>query len=221
MIHPNSIYRGIISIWLTLFLLGLSTGVAFPQDKRVDIDIRLTEVVQKVKEISKSGNSSAFSSSSLPLESGLSTDNHLDLLIKINRAVVRHESVSIRSALEDLATKYNSEPLDGVIKLYLEHAHLLEINADWQSYLDNIDRTVENGNWLEKFSGLMLAEALHSEKGERNAALQKAQLAFSIIPQGENASPYTAYAMSEITQTLAKLYNIQGNVDLALDASLA
>ena len=222
--HPYSIYRRIISIWLTALFIGLGTVYAFAQDNANNIEPRLTDVVQRVKDISLTRNS--LSSNDVTMKKSKSTivEKQLNALADIKTATIVKNTTAIHSSvkiLEDLSSYESSVSLEKLIELYRDYANLLENNGDQRAYFNNINDVVESGNWLEQFSALTLAESLHSEKGDRNAALQKAQLAFSSIPQGENASSYTAYAMAEITNTLAKLYNIQGNVDLALDASLA
>ncbi len=220
----SSRYREILSSGLAILILGFATCFAFAQDQISEIDPRLIEIVERVERISQSHSRSEARSILLPNETGTITEKRLNTLMVMNDGVIQRDADTIRSAiltLETLAKEPSTMSFDGIVKLYRKHALLLDQNADRKPYFENINRSIESGNWLEKFSGLMLAERLHSESGERNAALQKAQLAFSLIPQGENASPYSGYAMAEITNTLAKLYNIQGNIDLALDVSLS
>jgi len=222
--HSNGIYRELISLGLTALFFGLSSISAFAQDKPLDLDSRLIEVVERVKIISQSESGPPFIKSTDSVPRDASTQKQLSALMAIRTGVVKRNTDAIRLAIDDLEQSSKGDigiSLDGITTLYREHARLLEVNADRQSYFENVDNALESGNWFEKFSALTLAEILYSETGERNAALQKAQLAFSLIPQGENSSSYSTYAMAEITNRLSKLYNIQGNVNLALDASLA
>lgn len=222
--HSYGIIRELISLWLTALFLGFGAISALAQDKPVDLDSRLIEVVERAKVISQSKSGPPFIKSSNSVPTNASTQKQLNALMAIRTGVVKRNPDAIRLAIDDFEQSSKGDigvSFDGIVTLYREHARLLEINADRQSYFENIDNLLESVSWFEKFSALTLAEILYSETGERNAALQKAQLALSLIPQGENASSYSTYAMAEITNTLAKLYNIQGNVDLALDTSLA
>jgi len=223
--QPYSIYhRPTIVICLTALILWIGNTLAFAQSNMPNLDSRLIKVVEKVKVISEENYSITSGPVIAVSKTDVNTEKKLSALMAVKNAAVKRDPIAIRSAIDDLkelSKRDNLLSLDGVINIYHEHARLLEIGANRQSFFDNINGLSESGNWFERFSALTLAEILHSEKGEQNAALQKAQLAFSLIPQGDNASSYSTYAMAEITNRLSKLYNIQGNIDLALDASLA
>ena len=79
---------------------------------------------------------------------------------------------------------------------------------------------MEAGNWFEKYIALEHSSYLHGTNQERQAALQKAQLALSIIPESSETNIYAKFAKSKITLSIAHLHNLQGNSSLALSTSL-
>jgi len=210
-------------MWLFV-LSGLANVFAYSQDDITNIDPRLFEVVQAVKEITSYQDDKALRATTVTSEDELMAEKRLAAVTQMKSGAIAHDPDAIRSSIRTLQglSLYDSEvSFSKVLSLYANHANLIESDASRNEYFENIDNIAKDGSWLEKFSALNLAEILHSENGERNAAMQKAQMAFALIPQGEDASPYSRYAMAEATNTLSKLHNIQGNVDLALETSLA
>jgi len=61
---------------------------------------------------------------------------------------------------------------------------------------------------------------LYAAAAERQAAFQKAQYAFQLIPDDEHQRLYVHYAKADTASTLAQLHNLQGNIDFAISNSL-
>ena len=110
--------------------------------------------------------------------------------------------------------------LDRIEALYTDYAKGLENNLTPNELQRDVNKYTETGNWFERFIALEHSSYLHGTNQERQAALQKALLALSIIPESSEASIYAKFAKSKITSSIAHLHNLQGNSALALSTSL-
>ena len=113
-----------------------------------------------------------------------------------------------------------SQDLGRIAALYKGYAKGLEGGLTSTELQAAISNYTETPNWFQKYIALSHSSFLHGVNQERQAALQKAQLALAIIPENSETNLYAAFAKSDITLAIAHLHNLQGNSSLALSTSL-
>ena len=215
--------RVVFATHAIFFCLVLSCTEAFGQSdvEPQTLDPRLFEIVQIVKERSNS----LSSPSTISEESYTRDEVYLDLVDQMQKASYSRGVEKLLSASEGFKQAYKSDTSVNLSRLYELHyiyANLLASNADSIELQAALSDFIDTGSWFERYVALSLAAHIHGTAQERQAALQKAQLAFSVIPriQDQDNSAYLIYAKSRIVSTIAHLHNLQGNSELAVIASL-
>jgi len=183
-----------------------------------NIDPRLVEIIEIIK-------NRTIEDSNTKLNTKTQDEIYLNLLDEMEAAVFSRELGDTSRATEKFKAAYKGDAaidLSRIYTLYTTYAQLLNSTATSAEMQKSISEFSEIGNWFEKHMALSLSAHLHSTEQERQSALQKAQLAFSLIPtepDPEN-NAYVSYAKIRIASLIAHLHNIQGNSDLALSTSL-
>ena len=197
--------------------------IASAQSESIDaaIDPRLVEMVDIIKDRTDSN-----AGSEAQLGQQIRTEElYLDLIDKIHTASYSRNPEEIRRTIETFHDAYIESSvmnLERVTQLYQNYAELLE-NAATSSHVQaSLTDFAKTGNWFEKYITLTLLAGAHATESERQAALQKAQLALSVIPiSPDNIElPYVNYAKKRILSFMAHLHNLQGNSELAIRGSL-
>lgn len=217
------ISRQIIMLLALLFLAGLkaSTSFAQPQTPTADIDTRLVEIVDAVRlRATASQKKDLRGPSSLESEHA---GKRIQAAQDIHAAALSKDIEKIYSLIEVFKTAEfdKSEPqMARILKLYRGHAALLRNNASKEKLIRDIIKFEDGGSWIERYFATQLARQLYADADERQAALQKAQQAFKLIPPNGETNPYVHFAKADTASTLAQLHNLQGNVDFAIESSL-
>ena len=183
-----------------------------------NIDPRLVEIIEIVK-------------SRTALELELVPDNkprdeiYLDHVDYLQTAFYTGEITSISEATKDFVQVYNGDAvldLSRIPELYRFYSLSLQSEKSSTEMQESFNKFSENGNWFERYLALSLSAHLHATEQERQSALQKAQLALSIIPDspGPRQDVYVKFAKARIASLIAQLHNLQGNSELALSTSL-
>ena len=193
--------------------------IALTQVDDGTIDPRLQEFVQIVRarveapDISNLNRSSSLEQNevNLNLVTGLQAASYSRVPQTILDSVAEfHETYKVDGGLT----------LDRIASLYTDYAHGLEQSLSSKDLQNAVRKYTETGNWFEKYIALQHLSYLHGTNQERQAALQKAQLALSIIPENSETDIFAKYAKSRLTYSIAHLHNLQGNSSLALSTSL-
>ncbi len=208
-----SIYFGVIC--------QASVSAAQTELEAQNIDPRLIEVVEIVQ--ARTSQSPIFKDGySEPLTAD---ETYLSLIDQLHKSSISQKPEEISEAVrlfEHTSQGDTALPLTRVPKLYTAYAELLKNgapSADIQASLIDFTTT---GNWFERYVSLSLLSYIHGTGQEQQAALQKAQIALSLIPTkpNPNTEKYIFYAKSRAVSAIAHLHNLQGNSGLALNASL-
>jgi len=185
------------------------------------IDPRLVEIVQIVK-----ARTSASTKTNLLLSEDLTQDEiYINLLDRMMTAAYSQKSDVILQATENFKQTYQFDAaidLSRIQKLYKIYSELLTTDEHSKEVQVHINELIAVGNWFEKYVALSLSAHLHATAKEQQSALQKAQLALSIIPtkSDSNHNVYIIFARARVVSLIAQLHNLQGNSDLALATSL-
>jgi len=183
------------------------------------VDPRLEELVQIVKSRAEGPQSARLRASS----SRLQDEGNLKLVEDLQTASFSGVPQTIFDSVSEFDKNYKPDgslALDNIVDLYTEYAQGLEQGLTPTELQAVISEYVETGNWFENFIALQHSSYLHGTSLERQAALQKAQLALSVIPETSEINLYAKFAKSKITSSIAHLHNLQGNSSLALTTSL-
>ena len=97
----------------------------------------------------------------------------------------------------------SGEALSRIAALYTDYAKGLEDKLSSKNLQDDVRKYTETENWFEKYIALAHSSFLYGVNQERQAALQKAQLALSIIPENSETNIYADFAKSNITLAIA------------------
>ena len=222
----NTISGYIFTFLGVLLLAGGQVSFSYAQSDPIpaEIDPRLIEIVEEVKVRAIASQPTELRrSETAPSKTGVA-ELRIQRASRLNEASFSQNPKKIRLAIQDFTVNNPSDAapsMGRVIDLFERHADLLESGANEMAYQKNAAQFAETGSWLEKFFAIQLSKQLYIDAGERQAAFQKAQYAFQIIPDDPNQQVYTQYAKAETLSTLAQLHNIQGNVDFAIANSLA
>ena len=215
--RPRQILMSFFFACLAIFLPQIALSQT--QTDSASIDPRLEDLVQIVK-----SRVEAPSSVNLDLSSNLSQDEiNLGLVKELQRVSYSRVPQTILDGVSEFNEHYDDNVdlrLDGIVALYMDYVKGLEQNFSPSELQDAVSKYTETGNWFEKYIALEHSSYLHGLNTERQAALQKAQLALSIIPQSSETNIYAKFAKSKITSFIAHLHNLQGNSSLALSTSL-
>jgi len=188
-----------------------------------DIDPRLIEIVERVKSQAINSDATELRGIQTKSEHTLTAEKRIIKAGQILEATYSLDPEKIRAAITEFKSidkADNTPSLKRVVKLYSDYADLLEADVS-SDIFENLISTYENkGNWLEIYFTQRLSIQLLIDSSERQAALQKAQSTFALIPDGEDQNHYIKYAKANITSTIAQLHNMQGNLDLAIISSL-
>lgn len=210
-------------IWLIALGFALTSSLAFGQSTvhEANIDPRLIEIVETVK-----SRILANPEENVRQENSISKDEvYLDLIDQMNKAFYSRNSEEISLAVrkfQDAHPSHRGLGLDRVSELYGVYANLLSRGVSPSEIQTSLTDFTNTGSWFERYSAYSLSSYEHARAQERQAALQKAQLALSLIPtkpDPQNES-YVLYAKSRAISTIAQLHNLQGNSELAISASL-
>ena len=185
------------------------------------VDPRLVEIVQIIKDRADMGNQ--IDPPNI-VEPSLD-DTYLDIIKRLQAASYSQNPDQILSAAEELRMVYVDDASLSIAQLYplhLKYAELIKSEAKSSEIQTSIAEYSVTGSWFEQYIALSLSGFVHANNTERQAALQKAQLALSIIPEKPDVQNlnYATYAKSNISSRIAHLHNLQGNSDLALTTSL-
>jgi signal transduction histidine kinase/ActR/RegA family two-component response regulator len=224
-IPQKSIIRRITTtVTFLVMAFSLHLNAAAQTDERdLKLDPRLIEIVEQVKQRPASG-----------------TD--IDLPVAIEQPSFDQGAVQYINALNDLRqSEYSKNPktilaavaelestkmpsvgpfMSQILQLYETQAGLLAAKASPKQQILNAETFSENGSWFEKYFAYMLSAQIRSENNQRQAALQDAQAAIAVIPEGNEQDIFVKYARNKITSVIAQLHNLQGNTDLAILTSL-
>jgi len=190
------------------------------QNKTSDgnIDPRLVEIIQIVK--GRAGEIPSAKSDSLTRD-----EIYLNLIDRMQTSAYSRETEAVVQAAEDFERSYKSNAsidLSGLYLLHTTYAQLLRSGANNSELLASLSDYTVQGSWFEKYIALSLTAHIHGTAQERQAALQNAQYALSLIPQKPipEQKAYVTYARTHIASTIAHFHNLQGNSELALSTSL-
>jgi len=206
----------------SLFCLGAILGgiqaLAQVETKYQNIDPRLVEVIKIIKARS---NQELKASQSSPTRDEI----YLSFFEEMETAFYSRKPEEITKAAEDFKRAYKGDSnieLARVYMLHMSYARLSAADATHAEIQSSISNFIEKGSWLERYMAFSLSAHLHATAQERQAALQKAQQAFSLIPTDLNHEnqAYISYAKIRIASLIAHLHNLQGNSELALTTSL-
>jgi len=215
--RPRQILMSFFFACLAIFLPQIALSQT--QTDSASIDPRLEDLVQIVK-----SRVEVPSSVNLDLSSNLSQDEiNLGLVKELQGVSYSRVPQTILDGVSEFNEHYDDNVdlrLDGIVALYMDYVKGLEQNFSPSELQDAVSKYTETGNWFEKYIALEHSSYLHGLNKERQAALQKAQLALSIIPENSETNIYAKFAKSKITSFIAHLHNLQGNSSLALSTSL-
>ena len=224
-IPQKSIIRRIMTTaTLLVMAFSLHLNAAAQIDVRdLKLDPRLIEIVEQVKQRTAPG-----------------TD--IDLPVAIEQPSFDQGAVQYINALNDLRqSEYSKNPktilaavaelestkmpsvgpsMSQILKLYETQAGLLAAKASPKQQILKAETFSEKGSWFEKYFAYLLSAQIQSENNQRQAALQEAQAAIAVIPEGNEQDIFVKYARNKITSVIAQLHNLQGNTDLAILTSL-
>ncbi|MEP4052718.1 MAG: response regulator [Litorimonas sp.] len=216
-------WRGYFAACVVFFGVAILSLPALAQNEALpaDIDPRLVEIVEIVRK-----NANAEPSGQLRAPSRFTRDDmYLDLIDELFTASYSLQAEDVAQAARDFKDAYNDDAslgLSQVHDLFLVYAQLLSAKAPSSEKQASLTQFTDRGNWFERYMALSLSAIVHSTSQERQAALQKAQLALSIIPTKSNPEneAYVSFAKADVVSLIAHLHNLQGNSDLALTTSL-
>lgn len=223
----NRLGRVTTALWLLVavlcFHLSAQAQTALPDGQ---VDPRLIEIVEQVKERTLRDANALSSKSELdpdPQDGHQDAKAYMEALNRLRRSEFSKDPeniISAVSAFESILTPDVEPAMSQILDLYAEHANLLTAKATPTDQILAAERFTESGGWFEKYFAYSLSAHLRSENKQRQAALQDAQAAMILIPQGQEDSPFVRYAKNKTTSTIAQLHNLQGNTDLAITTSL-
>ena len=208
---------------LGLFPLTLSaqTQVENPTDtSNSAVDPRLYQIVETIKDRMQAAPSPELLRGSKTVSQD---ELYVDLLDEIQIAAYSNIPEQIKESVTAFREVYKQDTsldLRRIPFFYEEYAQQLESGRTTESLQALATRYSENGSWIERYIALTQSSILFSEKQERQAALQKAQEAFSVIPHNSDVDLYVKFAKTRTTGMIAHLHNLQGNSELALITSL-
>ena len=213
-------FFAICSICLSL---TLPANVTLAQSEVAEhtVDPRLIEIVEIVK-----GRTIEHSGSVATASDKLTVDEiNLELIDQMQTGFYSRDPDKIIEAVENFQRSNLNDPnfsLESIPELYLAYAQLITQGATYSDIQASLANFTNDGNWFEKYIALSVIAHSHATAQEKQAALQKAQSALSIIPTKPNLEnvAYVDYAKERITSLIAHLHNLQGNSELALGASL-
>ena len=213
--RPRHLIMSFFLACLAIFL----PQIAMTQIHGRAIDPQLHELVHIVK--ARLEASEVSNSKQLP---ELSKDGeNLDLINGLQVASYSRVPQIILDRVSEFHDVYETDSgfsLDRIAALYTDYARGLEQGLSPKELQNVVSKYTESGNWFEKYIALEHSSYLHGTNQERQAALQKAQLALSVIPETNETNIYAKFAKSKITSSIAHLHNLQGNSVLALSTSL-
>ena len=183
------------------------------------IDPRLEELVQTIKSRADAPPSVSLRQS----PSLLHDEANLHLIKQMQTASFSGVPETIFESISEFNKNYKpngGEGLSRIAALYTDYAKGLEDKLSSNELQDRIHKYTEIENWFVKYIALEHLSHLHGINRESQAALQKSQLALSVIPKNSETNIYTKFAKSNITLSIARLHNLQGNSSLALSTSL-
>jgi len=215
--------RRAMKAWVICLGLMMPANIAFAQitAAKENLDPRLVEIIEIVR-----NRTTEKPTLDVNAPEPVTVDRaYLGLVDQLHKASLSNKSREILSAVESFRAvdqERGALSLNRLPELYTAYAALLNRGAtssEIQAAL--IDYTSE-GNWFERYLALSLLSYIHGTGQERQAALQKAQLALSLIPMKPDPrnEEYIFYAKSRAISAIAHLHNLQGNSELALNASL-
>jgi len=212
--------RRFLAVGLSCFYMILCSTPVVAQSETdiVKIDPRLVEIIQTVK------GRSSVNSKSEPYN--LTRDEtYLNLIDRMQTAFYSGESIAVNQAIQDFENAYKADAsldLSRIGRLYSVSSELLKRDDVPEAINKAFNSFTDSKNWFEQYLSLFLEAHIHGTMQERQAALQKAELAFSIIPAHSKRQDdlYVTYAKTRITSLIAHLHNLQGNSELALSTSL-
>ena len=212
-------------IYVTCMVVCGMTAMAAPAAsqnfaEQTNIDPRLIEITQIVKmralnPVTKAERAEAISQD----------DIYLSLVEQMQTSFYSHEADRIAKAVENFQKNYAGDgavELTRIPQLYSTYTNLLASNSPASDIQLAISDFTNDGSWFENYCALSVAAHLHANARERQAALQKAQLALSLIPTNPNPQNevYIIYARAQVVSLIAQLHNLQGNSELALATTL-
>ncbi|MEP3655974.1 MAG: response regulator [Litorimonas sp.] len=147
----------------------------------------------------------------------------IEMASRIQTATYSKNADKIRAAIREFEEfdEGNSSPsLNLIVDMYTRYVSLYDSNTSFEDRLNDIARFESTGSWLERYFALRLSAHLYAAVNQRQAALQKSQYAFQLIPKVETQDPYTKFARADIASKLAQLHTMQGNIDFAISNSI-
>ena len=220
--------RHICAICVFVFFSALIPSSAFSQtavsETAVDeakLDPRLVQITQIVK-----ARASDLATSEERLDTPSQDQVYLNFIDQMQTLFYSQDPDELAQVISKFEQSYAGEMavnLSGIPSLYLTVTELVAANAVLSDIQNAISQFHESGNWFDKYTAFSIEAHLHVDASERQAALQKAQLALLQIPTKPNShnEDYVTYAKARIISLIAQLHNLQGNSDLALDTSLS
>lgn len=186
-----------------------------------DIDPRLAEIVHIIKSRVEIGSTKETT----PPNDLAKDETYLNLLDRMEMAAYSGKAEEISLAVADFENVYaNDAALDisRIHELYISYAKLISADASSLEIQNHLSDFTTRGNWFERYEAFSLSARIHGRELERQAALQKAQLALALIPTKPNPQneSYVIYAKTKTIALIAYLHNLQGHSDLALTTSL-
>ena len=223
----NKISRHILTVLIVLLyavsqntMSNAQTDVEY-SSSQADIDPRLIEIVEAVKVRATDSQPKKLRQSPPPEK--IYPARRIKAAMNIRVAAYSKDPAKIRAAIQsfDEIDKNDVTPsMRKIVELYVRHADLLENDLSREVQLKDVDEFKNSGSWIEKYFAIQLSRQLYVEIGERQAAFQKAQYAFRLIPKTDIQTVYIHYAKADTALVLAQLHNLQGNVDFAVMNSL-
>jgi len=215
--------RNLALVILCLFaVLAAPHAIAQSQIDETKIDPRLVEIVEIVKSRSIGTGSEPISRQS----DNLTQDEiYIGLMDQMMTAAYSQKADVVLQATDKFMQAYNGDAaidLSGIYTLYTNYGQILMFEATAAEAQVSIDDFTDVGNWFEQYMALSLSAHLHATARQRQSALQKAQVALSIIPTKPKLRHdiYVNFARARIVSLISQLHNLQGNSDLALSTSL-
>lgn len=208
-----------------LMLASFASLASYAQTTQTtpNIDPRLTEIVESVKQ--RAINSKSVQLRYTPDQTAPESNakRRLQAAKRIQEAAYSKAPDEIRDAINAFK-KVDSEKIepsmDRIAGLYMQYVELLNSQTSVAEQQLNIAKFKSDGSWVERYFATQLSMQLYAASDERQAAFQKAQQAFKLIPNDETQKHYTQFARADTASNLAQLHNLQGNIDFAIINSL-
>ena len=225
----NTRFCHIISHILTCFviivaMLNLSvSSYAQTVSQDENIDPRLIKIVEQVKARKPNSLDKGLRGVKPVVNFDTKAARYIDAINQIEISSFSQNPEKIRSDIivfEQMYVDDGELSLFRIIDLFSEYADMLETGVELVDQQKAVGRYIEQGSWFERYLALSLSRYIHSENQERQAALQKARLAQTLIPNKQIDTAYIEYARAKSTLTIAGLHSLHGNTDLAVLTSL-